>query len=91
MVRINCGTETHCNYTGILCVRNAVGRSAVTDMATAGNVEVMSDIFNVRRHTVIIPAYCVYGMLLVGLQLQTWRRHGMLRLCPIYLTYGDTL
>jgi hypothetical protein len=44
---INCGTETHCNYTGILCVRNAVGRSAVTEMATPRNVEVMSHIFNV--------------------------------------------
>jgi hypothetical protein len=67
MDRINCGTETHCNYTAILFVRNAVGRSAVADMATARSFEVMSDIFNVRRHTVIIPAYCVYGVLLLGL------------------------
>jgi hypothetical protein len=83
--------ETHCNYTGILCVWNAVVRYVVTGMATTRGVEVVSDIFNVRRHTVIIPEYFVYGMLLAGLQLQTWRRHGMLRLCPTYLTYGDTL
>jgi len=34
-------TETHCSYTGILFIRSAVGRSAVTKMATTRNAESM--------------------------------------------------
>jgi hypothetical protein len=42
----NSGTDRHCNCTCILCIWNAVVRSAVMNMATIGIVEVVWDKFN---------------------------------------------
>ena len=43
---INGGTETHCNFTCILCVGNPAVTSAVKNVATIRNVKVMWDILN---------------------------------------------
>jgi Na+-translocating ferredoxin:NAD+ oxidoreductase RnfA subunit len=39
--------------------------------------------------TLNFPAYFVYEMLLLGLQLRTWRRHAMLRLCATNVMYME--
>jgi len=49
LLRVSDGEcETHSYYTDVLCRRNAVRKSAVTNMATTQDIEVMCDKCNVR-------------------------------------------
>ena len=46
--------QTHCNFMGILFIRNAPVISAVINMATTRHVEVMWNIFNVNAMRVYV-------------------------------------
>jgi hypothetical protein len=71
-----CCNETHCNYTNVLCKPNFVVKSAVINMATTWDNEVMYDKCTVSTIRVYVQTFLKTGKIVaVLLQLLVIRNY----------------